>query len=73
MDIETAKAWVDFLRDAGGWGVAIVEAFVIVHLWRKLDSTNGKIFNLLDKTNEILGLIEGKPRLSPPAEGSKAE
>lgn len=74
MDIETLKAWVDFFRDAGGWGIAVVEAVVIVFLWRKLDSTNTKIFNLLDKTNAILALIEGKPRLPPaPEEGSKAE
>jgi hypothetical protein len=39
----------------------VVEAGVIVFLWRKLDATNQKIFGLLDKTNEILTVIQGRP------------
>lgn len=63
---------MEFLRDAGGWGLAVLEAGVIVFLWRKLDATNQKIFNLLDKTNEILSVIQGRPgrpTLPPPGDG----
>jgi hypothetical protein len=65
LDVETATAWVNFLRDAGGWGIAVVEAFVLVFLWRryeaKLDAKDARLFALLDRTNDILGLIQGRP------------
>lgn len=54
MDHQQAVGWVEFLRDAGGWGIAVVEAAVIVVLWRQLIGTNKMIMELLDKKSREL-------------------
>lgn len=76
MDATTATEWVTFLREAGGWGIALVEAGVIVFLWKRLEQKDAKLFGLLDRTNDILMLIQGKEpqhRLPPPRRAGDGE
>lgn len=72
MTPESVNTWVEFFREAGGWGLAVVEGFVVVFLWRKLEAKDERLFQVLDKTNEILLTIQGKQsgRLPPPGGGA---
>jgi hypothetical protein len=65
-----AGTWVQFLRDAGGWGLSVVEAGVIWYLWRELKAKDLRLFTLLDRTNEILAALQRRdtPRALPSPE-----
>lgn len=55
MGHEEAVGWVGLLRDAGGWGIAVLEAGAIAVLWRQLSADRALLVELLDKkSREIL-------------------
>lgn len=66
------------LTDGGPWGMTVICMLVIRHLWATLkeerkeskareDALQDKVFNLLDKQNELLKAIQG------PREASSAK
>jgi hypothetical protein len=54
VPVGEAQTWVTFLKEAGGWGIAVLMGFVVVVLWRENKAKDAKIFSLLEKTNEII-------------------
>lgn len=63
--ITDALALGELLKTLGGYGLSAVLAFVIRFLWAEIKSKekviaarDDKIFNLLDKQNEILKHLE---------------
>lgn len=55
---ETAASLGDVMATKGGWGLAALFAVVIWQLWRQNNSKDERIFQLLDKQNEILKALE---------------
>lgn len=56
--MEEITAILKVIGADGGWGVASILAFVVVRLWRELKAKDERIFNLLDKQNVILTVLE---------------
>jgi len=54
MDHQQAVGWVEFIRDAGGWGIAVIEAAVIVIMARHIVGLNRDVMALLDKKSREL-------------------
>ena len=59
MSVDEAKAWADFLQAAGGWGVAVVEALILLPmmtlLWKKitkLEDDKGDLITALAAKDE---------------------
>lgn len=57
MGVEQAQSWTDFFSQNGGWGIAFLFGAVIVKLWLELKAKDQKIFELLDKTNDIMKIL----------------
>ena len=56
----TPGDWTELLQTAGGWGVAVIEGFVLRWLWQRYEASNERIFGLLDKQNDILRALKGR-------------
>lgn len=69
---ENAKAWSDFFRDAGGWGMfvlTLVGSFLIIRkLWNELKETQARYMAVLDKTNNIMELLVKNTKRLPPGD-----
>lgn len=53
-----AMQWVDVVKGAGGWGVAIIEGVVIFWLWKTsrqdMKEKDDKIISVLEKQNDTI-------------------
>jgi hypothetical protein len=61
--LDEATSWTTFLKDAGGWGVSVIEFGVIMYMWRTfredLKSKDDKIISVLEKQNDVIRGLKG--------------
>lgn len=50
---------LDLLEKHGGWGVSVICIGAIIKLWNVITTKDAKIFDLLDKQNDILKFLQG--------------
>lgn len=57
------STWTDWVREAGGWGVAVVEFMVLGYVFRThradIKEKDDKIISVLEKQNEALKSLRG--------------
>ena len=56
--METAVALTSLLQTTGGWGIAAILMVVCWRLWTNNKEKDEKIFDLLDKQNDIMKVLE---------------
>jgi hypothetical protein len=57
--IEQAEKWAEFLRSAGGWGVAVVFMGISLKLYMDNRRRDNKMDELLEKRHDqLVGLVE---------------
>ena len=63
--METAERLANFLQMTGGWGLSAVLCVVIWRMWealkakdKKVEAKDERVFQLLDKQNDVLKALE---------------
>lgn len=56
--LESATSLAEVLQVTGGWGVSSILGYVVYRLWVRVNEKDERIFDLLNKQNEILKYLE---------------
>jgi hypothetical protein len=56
--MEIIEKIIGVMQTGGGWGLSAILMIVIWRLWTQMQEKDEKIFNLLDKQNDILKYLD---------------